>query len=190
MNLDIGATKDTTYNDLKWVIMDIRDNPKTDIRFDLNTGGKWPIEDCSCDNIYCSMTLEHIRIDLLMSSILEMRRVLKPLGIIRVVVPDIEIGIKLLQKSPGELARFGMPFVPDYYADTPMAKFIAWIVSPGSGGGSGHQNGFDWQTLHWYFFKAGFQPITKMGWNVCSPQFKGKDNPRYKDYALYVEATK
>ena len=49
-----------------------------------------PLPDASCDAVYHSHVLEHIRRDEVPAFLAECRRILKPGGVLRVVVPDLE----------------------------------------------------------------------------------------------------
>lgn len=49
-----------------------------------------PIEDNSCDAVYCSHTLEHLSLDDIRAALRNTYKILKPGGIFRCVVPDLE----------------------------------------------------------------------------------------------------
>src|SRR6266852_88962 len=71
-----------------WVNIDIAPNGKDVIGHDLSTG--IPLPDCSCDVVYHSHLLEHLRQPAALEFMRECRRVLKPGAILRVAVPDLE----------------------------------------------------------------------------------------------------
>ena len=56
----------------------------------VNLLRRWPFPDCHFDAVYSSHTLEHFTSDQAETLVSESRRVLKPGGILRTVVPDLE----------------------------------------------------------------------------------------------------
>src|SRR4051812_26231586 len=71
-----------------WIHIDIEPSTPHGIAYDLSEGIPQP--DNSCDVVYHSHVLEHIRRQHAGPFIAECYRVLKPGGVIRVVVPDLE----------------------------------------------------------------------------------------------------
>lgn len=53
-----------------------------------------PVADNSCDGVYCSHTLEHLSLEDFRLSLRNTWRILKPGGIFRCVVPDLEIAAR------------------------------------------------------------------------------------------------
>lgn len=85
-----------------WVNLDIAPLAPGVIAHDLRTG--LPFPDNSCEAVYHSHVLEHIPKSEARSFIRECQRVLKPGGILRVVVPDLEQICRLyLEKLKGAL---------------------------------------------------------------------------------------
>src|SRR5262249_16855882 len=50
-----------------------------------------PIADGSCDAVYCSHVLEHLALDDLHVALANTLRIVKPGGVFRLVVPDLEV---------------------------------------------------------------------------------------------------
>jgi SAM-dependent methyltransferase len=71
-----------------WINLDIEPTGAGVIRHDLSQG--LPFADSSCDVVYHSHVLEHVRRPDALPFLRECRRVLKPGGTIRVAVPDLE----------------------------------------------------------------------------------------------------
>lgn len=71
-----------------WINMDIAAHGPDVIRNDLSRG--IPLPDASCDVVYHSAMLEHLRLPDAKALMIECYRVLKSGGIIRVGVPDLE----------------------------------------------------------------------------------------------------
>lgn len=53
-----------------------------------------PLPDNSCDGVYCSHTLEHLSFEDFGTALRNTHRILKPGGIFRCVVPDLEIAAR------------------------------------------------------------------------------------------------
>jgi predicted SAM-dependent methyltransferase len=86
-----------------WINIDIRPCGPEVIAHDLRKG--IPLDTTSCDLVYHSHLLEHLPYDAAPVFMKECFRVLKPGGIIRVVVPDLEVICRLyLQKLDAVLA--------------------------------------------------------------------------------------
>lgn len=93
-----------------WVNIDIAPRSPLVIQHDLRKGV--PCDDCSAHAVYLSHVLEHIHYDRAPGFLQECHRVLIPGGVIRVVVPDLEIICRLyLQKLDQTLA--GIPGAAD-----------------------------------------------------------------------------
>jgi len=75
-----------------WINLDFRSNSDKVIAYDLL--GKLPFEDNTIDVVYTSHVLEHFSKYNATEFLAECYRILKPNGIIRVVVPDLEQIIK------------------------------------------------------------------------------------------------
>lgn len=53
-----------------------------------------PVNDNSCDGLYCSHTLEHISLNDFRKALINSYKILKPGGIFRCVVPDLELAAR------------------------------------------------------------------------------------------------
>jgi predicted SAM-dependent methyltransferase len=71
-----------------WVNIDFRGDGDAIFSWDLRK--QLPLDDQSCDVIYASHVLEHFDCDAARKLLLECRRLLRPGGCIRLVVPDLE----------------------------------------------------------------------------------------------------
>ena len=96
MNINIGGTIGwkNVHEDVRkrWTVLDAA--PKSPIQYDLNSRRNFPIDDNSVDNYYASHVLEHVDTFLLPFVFSEIHRTLKPFGRVRIVVPDIRVGIE------------------------------------------------------------------------------------------------
>src|SRR6266550_5078835 len=71
-----------------WINIDISPSDPNIIAADLSRG--IPLPDDDCDVVYHSHLLEHLRPPQALRFLQECRRVLKPGGVLRVAVPDLE----------------------------------------------------------------------------------------------------
>jgi len=183
INVDIGGSKARRDLGGKWKICDI--SKGSDFPCDLNKDNL-PFNDNSVNAIFCSHTLEHIEPERIPFVLKEMKRVLRPKGKIRIVVPDCEMAVKWYLENPSMLMRPGMPSKPKFVPNTKMGYLTAWFYTKGKG----HRSGFDFELLSRYLLDAGFRGIKRMKYNVCSEIFKGKDYARYQNNSIFVEAIK
>lgn len=188
LNIDLGGWKHKRTMGGLWKIMDI--NKKADYIYNINSGKPFPFKNNSVDNYYTSMTVEHIFPSKVVFVLNELRRTLKRSGLIRIIVPDSEIGIKWYLNEPKKLRRKKLPSRPLFYPETNMARLLAWFFTEDRKRTSGHKNMFDMETMKWLLNKAGFKNIIRLNYNKCSQIFKGKDYKVYETYSIYVEATK
>src|SRR3954466_5103292 len=80
-----------------WTNIDMVSTGPGVIAHDLSR--KLPLDDATCDLVYHSHVLEHIRRSQVPFFLQECRRILNPGGIIRVVVPDLEAICRLYLDS-------------------------------------------------------------------------------------------
>lgn len=183
MNVDIGGSKHKRDMGGKWRICDI--SPGCEYPCNLNTD-PLPFENESVGNIFCSHTLEHIEPARIPVVLKEMRRVLKPGGRVRIVVPDCEKAVNWYLKNPSKLRDPRGPTKPKFVPETRMGFLNAWFYTHGKG----HRSGFDWELLSFYLNQAGFKNIKKVSFEKHSKIFKGKDYVRYRDNSIFCEAVK
>ena len=188
--IDVGGAKNPVTLGGRWKLLDILKH--SEYVHDLNSGKSFPLEDKSVDHYYCSHTLEHVNPCLIAPVLKEMRRTLKHGGRLRIVVPDIRIGIDLYINNPKELLinKKIYPHRAECFPPTPLGSLMAWFMTPDKSVQSGHKMGFDYKTLLWCLNSAGFKKVQKMEYNKCSSTFKSKDIKRHAKGSLYVEAEK
>jgi len=198
MKLNIGGQKGyktLAKNGVKdWTIVDVRKG--ADIIHDVHEG-PMPIGDESVDAIYTSHTFEHIFPDKLTDVLKDCRRVLKPGGKIRIVVPNIERAIRAYVKGDSNyLKDKNNPTKPDFYPNDPIYYLMSWFMTYsldkdlGRRLVGGHVNVFNPPSLRGWLSRANFKGLKQMEFNENSPEFKGCDFPRYKNCSIYMEATK
>jgi len=124
--------------------IDIMNFPHIDI---VNSVDRLPmIKDNSCDLVYACHILEHFHRKIIVDILKEWLRVLKPGGILRLSVPDIESLFNVYNKT----------------------KDLSVIIGPIFGGGDYlyniHYTGFDFQTLKKFLELAGAKRIRRFDW--------------------------
>ena len=186
--IDIGGQKNRGDLDGKWEIIDIRAG--AEIIVDLNTCSDLQVPHDSMDAYYTSHTLEHLTPERVKKVLREMYLTLKPGGKVRIVVPDIFVGIDWYLHFPEKLRSKDAPTKPEGYPNTPLGYLLSWVLTPDKGVINGHKMAFDWATLYTYLKGAGFIHIKNLKYCICSEIFIGKDLPRYTEYSLYVETAK
>jgi SAM-dependent methyltransferase len=189
MNLDIGGQLNRNDQDGKWKVLDLHNGADFQINLECEL---LPFGDQSVDNIYTSHCLEHIEPSRLRLVFSEMYRVLKIGGSIRIVVPSFLKGVFWYFFYPKMLRAPLMPRLNSNCPDTPMSRLSSWFYTETNpvNGVPGHKSAWDFMLMDAYLTEAGFSCIKKTGLHNCSPLFYGKDNPKYKNFSLYVEAIK
>jgi SAM-dependent methyltransferase len=114
-----------------WINIDIVCHDPQVIQHDLRFG--IPLPDASCDVVYHSAVLEHIRRSDVKSFLAECHRVLKPGGIIRVGVPDLEKICQLYLAKLDRAVNNDASAACDY--DWILLELYDQIVREKSGGG-------------------------------------------------------
>jgi predicted SAM-dependent methyltransferase len=154
-----------------------------DLRFPL------PFTDNAWSGVYSHHVLEHLEYRHACALLHEIHRVLKPGGLVRLVVPDSERVIRLyasdelrdreqlLHLFTNQTAKFRSP-----------AEVINYVFHCGKF--NRHLFGWDFETLAMRLADAGFAAIRKAGCNdSVNPSFN-IDRAHWAPQSLYVEATK
>jgi predicted SAM-dependent methyltransferase len=189
MNINIGGCKGfKKYSEevrKQWHTMDSHSG--ADVQYDLNCKTPMPLKDNSVDNYYCSHTLEHVKPENVLYALQEMKRTLKPGGKLRIIVPDIRIGIKKYMENN---IKGSKPYRPDHFPKTSLGCLMAWFYTDKLKHANGHEMVFDKETLYYYLEQAGFTKITLLGYTKHSLAFQDKDFEKYAGWSIYVEVEK
>jgi SAM-dependent methyltransferase len=100
---------------------------KFDSRADiyLNVYGRLPFADDTFDAVYCEHVLEHVAIEKVRHFLAEVRRVLRPGGVFRVTVPDLEMfAARYVARDDG----FFRPYIDMYQERAARGVRKTWIV--------------------------------------------------------------
>jgi predicted SAM-dependent methyltransferase len=167
------------YPEPGWLNSDIKDSPGIDIVADVRAG--LPLETDSIDYITSIHALPELPYPDLVPALTELRRVLKPGGVLRLALPDLDRAIAAYQRGDHEYFD-----VPDADARSIGAKFVTQMTWYGYS-----------HTLFVYDFveelleRAGFAQITRCQYKQTAsrwPDIAELDNRERE--SLFVEAVK
>jgi predicted SAM-dependent methyltransferase len=150
-----------------------------DLRCDIRTG--LPLETGSIDCIASIHMLQDLPYFDVVRALRELKRVLKPGGVLRVAVPDLDKALRAY--LAGDSTYF---YVPDSDARSIGAKLVTQITWYGS-----VRTPFIFDFLHELLANAGFRDIERCDYGVTRslyPDLANLDN-RARE-SLFVEATK
>ena len=104
-----------------WINSDIKEGPGIDIACDIKHG--LPLEADSIDYAVSIHALPEIHLNDQVTVLKELRRVLKPGGVLRLALPDLMKGIKAFERNDRDYF-----LVPDHDARSMGAKLITQII--------------------------------------------------------------
>ncbi|ASB50967.1 class I SAM-dependent methyltransferase [Alkalitalea saponilacus] len=151
-----------------------------------------PVQDDKCDGIYCSHTLEHLSLNDLRVALKNTYKILKPGGIFRCVLPDLQYAAKsylinlesgkgdssidfMLSTSLGEASR-----------QRGIKSLLSYLY-----GNSKHLWMWDYMSLSEELRKIGFLDIRLCSFNDCEDEmFKLVENKERFNNALALECKK
>jgi predicted SAM-dependent methyltransferase len=154
--------------------------PKIDICWDI-ASKPYPLPDNSIEGIFTEHCLEHIPFVKCAENIKEFYRLLKPGGIVRIVVPDGELYCDLFQKRKTDKTII-LPYGQNEETAMISINRIFRI--------HGHLFIYDFETLQLLLRKAGFEKISKQKFGQGRDQRLVIDQEERAIESLYVEAIK
>ena len=163
-----------------WINSDIKDEPGVNLVCNILEGGL-PLEDGSIDYAVSIHALPEMPYPNLLPVLQELRRVLKPGGVLRLALPDIDKGIAAYQR--GDRDYF---LIPDEDAKSPGAKFITQMLWYGYS-----KLLFTRDFIEEMLLKAGFSRVVQCQFKQSSspwPEILELDNR--ENESLFVEAYK
>jgi predicted SAM-dependent methyltransferase len=160
-----------------WLNCDLRALPGVDLLMDLRRG--LPLAAASVDCVAGIHVLQDLAWHEVAPALRELHRVLKPGGVLRLAVPDLDKALRAY------LARDAAYFhVPDNHARSPGAKLVTQIVWYGS-----VRTPFTFEFLEEWLAGARFAAIRRCAFGESrAPGLASLDNRRRE--SLFVEAAK
>jgi predicted SAM-dependent methyltransferase len=156
--------------------------PGVDLCWDLRR--PLPLRAASFDGIYSEHCLEHIAYDDAVALLKQFKRLLRPGGIVRLVVPDAELYLKLYARSQaGEKVSF--PYEPN----PPPPHFTALQAVNRIFRNHGHQFAYDEKTLAESLLQAGFRDPRRRSYMSGDEPKLLIDSEWRAVESLYMEAT-
>lgn len=156
--------------------------PGIDLCWDLRKA--LPIPDAYLDGVYTEHCLEHLDPEEAQFALGEFKRVLRPGGTVRVVVPDAELFIDLYQRhKSGESVQF--PFV----SDPPPEGFTSLLPINRVFCSHGHRFAYDAATMSSTLSKAGFSNPRRASYLKGADETLLIDSESRVLESLYMEAT-
>jgi SAM-dependent methyltransferase len=162
-----------------WINSDIKSGPGIDISCDILDG--LPLETASIDYIVSHHALPEILFPDLPAAVAELHRVLKPGGVLRLSLPDLDKGIKAYVENDRDYF-----LIPDEDASTIGGKFVTQLLWYGWS-----RTFFTHDFTDELLTKAGFREIHACSFRETKSRFPGiveLDNRERESF--FVEATK
>ena len=167
------------FPDVGWINSDIKEGPGVDIACDIRDG--LPLETSSLDYIVSHHALVEIPMSEIVGVLQELRRVLKPGGVLRLGLPDLDKGINAYVEN--DLDYF---LIPDKDAATIGGKFITQVLWYGYS-----RTLFTRDFAEELLRKAGFREVVDCAFRETKsehPEIVGQDTRERESF--FVEATK
>ena len=162
-----------------WINADIKEQSGIDIVSDIRDG--LPLDSDSIDYAVAIHSLPEIPFTELVPTLQELRRVLKPGGVLRVALPDLDKGIEAYHRRDSAYFK-----VPDEDAESVGAKFVTQMVWYGYS-----RSLFTHEFIEEQLIKAGFTSVQHCTFKQTAsthPEIVRLDNREQE--SLFVEAVK
>ncbi len=177
MMLDLGGGRGYRYEP-GWHLLDLQD---ADINHDI-TKIPWPVEDDTYEAIFASHVLEHVSKAEAYSALAECHRILRPGGVIRIAVPDMDLFINAkLGGDAGPIAGYPWQDLNSLLGGGDAEPILAMR----------HRYMYNFETLAWMLSVTGFKSINRSAFRQSVLQCLGnRDVEGHSSFSLYVEAAK
>lgn len=162
-----------------WINADLLAGPGVDIVGDLRAG--LPIADASLDCIVAMHMLQDLPWPDLAPALAELHRMLKPGGVLRLGLPDLDRAIAAWQRGDGAYFH-----VPDHDARSVGAKLVTQIVWYGS-----TRTPFNFEFAREWLERAGFVEVRRAAFGRTGTSIAGiTDLDNRERESVFVEATR
>jgi len=164
--------------------------PKNVMYGDVVTG--LPIKDNSCNGIYCSHVLEHLALDDFKIALKNTYKILRPNGIFRCVVPDLEMYARtyIVDIEKGDTNANGKFLSASLLGYRQRFKGLRGLLA-NVYGNSNHLWMWDFQSLSHELAQVGFRNIRRCKFNDSSDvAFKSVESAGRFEGAVSIECIK
>lgn len=175
LNIGCGPNPNQSF-----VNLDYNWTPEIDICWDLNNG-TLPFKDNSFIGIFSEHCFEHISLEKFKMNMLDVYRILKPNGTLRLIMPDGELYLDIYQKRK-QGSNQKMPYEHGYIS--PMHRINGIFRS------HGHLFIYDFETLNIILKEIGFKNVVKEAYLSGRDKNLLIDTESRAIESLYVEAVK
>ena len=163
-----------------WINSDVKDDPGIDISCDIREG--LPLEDESMDYVVSIHALPEVPYPEIVPILQELRRVLKPGGVLRLSLPDLMKGVEAYQRNDRDYF-----LIPDEEVKSLEAKLIVQLIWYGYS-----RTLFTQGFIEEMLLKAGFSQVNQCRYKETKSRFGEGilelDNREQE--SLFVEAVK
>jgi len=183
ISLNIGAGP---FGEIGWVNLDL--SKYKNITFVYDCRKQLPFDNGTVSRIRCEHFFEHLdRREHTAPFLKECLRVLKPGGVLRIIVPDLELFINAYSQNTDEgWNKIGFDLSDDKQRfHTPIEILNHTFRQDGE-----HKFGYDYFTIEKDLRKAGFSMVNKMEWGKSIDPLLQSDLRNHQPYSLYVDAIK
>jgi predicted SAM-dependent methyltransferase len=168
-------------DDVHWVNVD--GFADKNVHFLIDISRALPFPDGSFDGAFCEHVLEHFSLDDGVKISHEIKRILRPGGVFRVIVPNAEYVVRMYLEKPRELIA--------YRGSGDAGETAMEIVNSFFRQRYEHQFLYDWTTMEKMLLNAGFDKVSRARFGVSVYlQAIALDDAKYELESLYVEALK
>jgi len=153
---------------------------------------KLPLSDDSVDFVYCSQALEHFEYWQTENILGEMHRILKPGGIVRVSVPDIDKMVQLyLKENKNDLSEAARNLNLLWWGHEKDVKPGNFLIKLSHRFIRPHQWHYNKTAMGQLLKKVGFRKVTPRPFRMGQvPGLKGVELEIHRDHSLFLEAAK
>lgn len=164
-----------------------------DVDFNLDVRFPLPFDDGVWRGVYSHHLIEHLSYDDVMKLMRECHRTLAPGGIFRMVVPNMEVFLRLYSDSDPGVRKQIFELYPSHAmkllsVNSPL-EMVDYVFRDNKY--NRHLSSWDWETAQLRLREIGFSSVCRSKCNESAdPSLAGHDREDWSAFSLYVEAVK
>ena len=168
-----------SWTESGWINSDIQEGPGIDISCDIREG--LPLDTDYLDYAVSIHSLPEVPYPELVPALQELRRMLKPGGVLRVSLPDLDKGIAAYQSNNRDYF-----LIPDEEVKSIGSKLIVQLLWYGYS-----RTLFTHDFIEELLYKAGFSSVSRCSYKVTHSAYPGiVELDNREEESLFVEAVK